>query len=72
MINRLRYACIASNIGDVRTLVLLPSTTIFSKNTNRQKEDAGVYEDTVRVSVGIEDAEDLIEDFLIALKSAQM
>ena len=42
------------------------------KNTNRQKEDAGVYEDTVRVSVGIEDAEDLIEDFLIALKSAQM
>ena len=72
VINRLRYACIASNIGDVRTLVLLPSTTIFSKNTNRQKEDAGVYEDTVRVSVGIEDAEDLIEDFLIALKSAQM
>ena len=72
VINRLRYACIASNIGDVRTLVLLPSTTIFSKNTNRQKEDAGVYKDTVRVSVGIEDAEDLIEDFLIALKSAQM
>ncbi len=68
VINRLRYACIASNIGDIRTLVLLPSTTIFLKNTDRQKADAGVFNDTVRVSVGIEDAEDLIEDFLTALK----
>jgi O-acetylhomoserine (thiol)-lyase len=70
VINRLHCACIASNIGDVRTLVLLPSTTIFSKNTDRQKADAGVFEDTVRVSVGIEDAEDLIDDFLTALASA--
>ncbi len=69
VINRLRYACIASNIGDIRTLVLLPSTTIFLKNTDRQKADAGVFEDTVRVSVGIEDAEDLIEDFLTALEA---
>ncbi|MBQ6636905.1 MAG: O-acetylhomoserine aminocarboxypropyltransferase/cysteine synthase [Lachnospiraceae bacterium] len=71
VINRLRYACIASNIGDIRTLVLLPSTTIFLKNTDRQKTDAGVFEDTVRVSVGIEDAEDLIEDFLTALEACQ-
>ena len=71
VINRLRYACIASNIGDIRTLVLLPSTTIFLKNTDRQKADAGVFEDTVRVSVGIEDAEDLIEDFLTALEACQ-
>ena len=71
VINRLRYACIASNIGDIRTLVLLPSTTIFLKNTDRQKADAGVFEDTVRVSVGIEDAEDLIEDFLNALEACQ-
>ena len=70
VINRLRCACIASNIGDVRTLVLLPSTTIFSKNTDRQRADAGVFEDTVRVSVGIEDAEDLIQDFLTALGHA--
>lgn len=42
----------------------------FPKNTDRQKADAGVFEDTVRVSVGIEDAEDLIEDFLTALASA--
>ena len=35
--------------------------------SEKQKESAGVYDDTVRVSVGIEDAEDLIEDFTQAI-----
>ncbi|MGN0600422.1 MAG: O-acetylhomoserine aminocarboxypropyltransferase/cysteine synthase family protein [Oscillospiraceae bacterium] len=63
LINSLRYASIATNIGDVRTLVIHPDSTIYTHSTPQQKQSAGVYDDTIRVSVGIEDPEDLIEDF---------
>lgn len=63
LINNLRYAYIATNIGDVRTLVIHPASTIFAHSSAEQKENAGVYDDLIRVSVGLEDIEDLIEDF---------
>ena len=66
-VNSVRYAYRASNIGDVKTLVLHPASTIFADNTPEERERAGVYDDSVRVSVGIEDVEDLIEDFRQAL-----
>ncbi|WP_222838538.1 O-acetylhomoserine aminocarboxypropyltransferase/cysteine synthase family protein [Olsenella uli] len=66
-VNSVRYAYRASNIGDVKTLVLHPASTIFADNTPEERELAGVYDDSVRVSVGIEDVEDLIEDFRQAL-----
>ena len=58
---------IASNIGDVRTLVLHPASTIYLQAGKAEMEAAGVFEDTVRVSVGIEDGEDLIRDFTEAV-----
>lgn len=64
ILNGLQNACIASNIGDVRTLVIYPATTIFLKSTEAQRNAAGVFDDTIRVSVGIEDIEDLKKDFL--------
>lgn len=66
-VNSVRYAYRASNIGDVKTLVLHPASTIFADNTPEERELAGVYDDSARVSVGIEDVEDLIEDFRQAL-----
>ena len=69
MINNLKYATIATNIGDLRTLVIHPDSTIFTHGSKEQKENAGVFEGTVRVSVGIEDIEDLKEDFEQAVKS---
>lgn len=66
-INGVHYAYRASNIGDVKTLVLHPASTIFADNTTAEREAAGVFEDSVRVSVGIEDIDDLIEDFAQAL-----
>lgn len=63
LINHLKYVKIATNIGDVRTLVIHPASTIYLHSTQKAKEAAGVYEDSIRVSVGIEDVEDLIEDF---------
>ncbi|MBQ5430081.1 MAG: O-acetylhomoserine aminocarboxypropyltransferase/cysteine synthase [Lachnospiraceae bacterium] len=69
VINSLKLATIASNIGDIRTLVLHPASTIFSKNGKEAREKAGVFDDTIRVSVGIEDAKDLIEDFTQAIEA---
>lgn len=67
-INELHYALNVSNIGDARTLVIHPWSTIFAHSGAVEKANAGVTEDLVRVSVGIEDPEDLLEDFGQALK----
>lgn len=67
LINNLKYAAIATNIGDVRTLVIHPASTIYTHSTEEQKLNAGVYDDTIRVSIGIENIEDLIEDFRQAI-----
>jgi O-acetylhomoserine (thiol)-lyase len=69
LMNQLKYALNATNIGDARTLVIHPASTIYIHNTKEQKESAGVYEDTIRVSVGIEDISDLIEDFNQAIQN---
>lgn len=63
LINNLKFATNATNIGDTRTLVIHPSSTIYAHSTEQQKENAGVFDDTIRISVGIEDIADLIEDF---------
>ena len=69
LINSLKYASIATNIGDVRTLVIHPAGTIYTRHTEEQRASAGVYDDTVRISVGIEDTEDLIADFKQAMEA---
>ena len=63
LINGLKLATNATNIGDVRTLVIHAASTIYAHSSDEQKENAGVFEDTIRISVGIEDIEDLTEDF---------
>ena len=67
LVNALKYATIATNIGDVRTLVIHTASTIYTHSSEEQKANAGVFDDTIRISVGIEDAEDLIEDFRQAI-----
>jgi O-acetylhomoserine (thiol)-lyase len=66
-INKLKYAINITNIGDTKTLVIHPSSTINAHSDKEEQENAGVYEDLIRVSVGIEDADDLIADFKEAL-----
>lgn len=67
-INHLKYAVNITNIGDTKTLVIHPASTIYAHSTKAEQEKAGVYDDLIRVSVGIEDIEDLLEDFGEALK----
>ncbi|MDO4492145.1 MAG: aminotransferase class I/II-fold pyridoxal phosphate-dependent enzyme [Lachnospiraceae bacterium] len=68
LINALKLALKVSNIGDTKTLVIHPESTISLHSTPKQKEEAGVYEDLIRVSVGIEDLQDLMEDFQQAIE----
>lgn len=67
LINNLRLARNLANIGDARTLVIHPASTICADYNSEEKSLMGVTEDMIRVSVGIEDPGDVIEDFSCAL-----
>ena len=70
VINNLRLAKNLANIGDTKTLVIHPASTICADYTSEVKALMGVSEEQVRVSVGIEDIEDILEDFAAALEKA--
>jgi len=59
-----------ANIGDVRSLLIHPASTTHQQLNSEQLIEAGVPEDLVRISVGIEDVEDIIWDLDNALTEA--
>ncbi|MDO4623433.1 MAG: aminotransferase class I/II-fold pyridoxal phosphate-dependent enzyme [Eubacteriales bacterium] len=71
MINSLKLPLILSNIGDTKTLVIHPASTIAAHLTEEAQIQSGVYGDQIRVSVGIEDIEDLKKDFLQAYENTR-
>lgn len=71
IINALKLPLIVSNVGDTKTLVIHPESTLNVHSTEEEKKTAGVFDDLIRISVGIEDIEDLIEDFRQAIKTAE-
>jgi O-acetylhomoserine (thiol)-lyase len=68
IMNELKIPRIVSNIGDTKTLIVHPESTISAHSSEKEKREAAVYEDMIRVSVGIEDVKDLIEDFKQAIE----
>jgi len=58
----------STNINDNRSLIIHPATTIFSEYDENDRLKLGVTNTTIRLSVGIEDVEDLIEDINNSLK----
>ena len=69
IINSLKIPLIISNIGDTKTLVIHPESTIAAHISDEEKRQSGVFEDLIRISVGIEDIEDLKEDFKQAIEN---
>ena len=69
IINSLKLPYILSNIGDTKTLVLHPASTIAVHLSKEDQLQSGVYEDQIRISVGIEDIEDLKKDFETAIRA---
>ena len=56
-----------ANIGDTRSLIIHPASTTHRQLTDEQRERAGAGPDVVRLSVGLEDVEDIIADLDQAL-----
>jgi len=69
-VNALRRARIAANLGETRTLVIHPASTIFHEYEAPDRARMGVPEDMVRVSVGIGDFEEILQDALQALAAS--
>ncbi|MBJ7309996.1 cystathionine gamma-synthase family protein [Rugamonas sp. CCM 8940] len=67
-LNRLKLAIPASNLGDTRTLIIPVAHTIFYEMGAERRASMGIAESLIRVSVGIEDSADLLDDFSSALE----
>jgi O-acetylhomoserine (thiol)-lyase len=69
-INSVKLFSHLANIGDSKSLVIHPATTTHQQLTREEQEETGVTEDYVRLSIGIEDYEDIKDDLEQALKAA--
>ena len=68
-LNNLKLVLSATHLGDTRTLALPVATTIFHENGAQARTDMGVSDTLIRISVGIENIDDLIDDFKQAFKA---
>lgn len=65
--NKLKFCSLAPTLGDVDTLVLHPASSSHINIDPELRRQAGISDGMIRVSVGIEDPQDILEDFLQAL-----
>jgi O-acetylhomoserine (thiol)-lyase len=70
LVSNLRLFSHLANIGDTRSLVIHPASTTHRQLTDEQKTQAGAGPEVVRLSIGIEDKDDLIDDLNQALDAA--
>ncbi|HOP88742.1 MAG TPA: O-acetylhomoserine aminocarboxypropyltransferase [Ottowia sp.] len=70
-IETLRIFSHLANVGDVRSLVIHPASTTHFRMSDEALAGAGIGPGTIRLSIGLEDADDLIDDLKRALKSAE-
>ena len=66
-LNRLKLVKRATNLFDNRSLAIHPYSTIFGPFTAEQKRALDIFDTTIRLSIGLEDVEDIFEDFKQAL-----
>jgi O-succinylhomoserine sulfhydrylase len=67
VLNRLRLIKISNNLGDSKSLITHPASTTHSKIAPAERLAVGITEDLLRISVGLEDVEDLVADLGQAL-----
>lgn len=70
-INNVKLSSLLANVGDAKTLVIHPSSTTHEQLSQEEQLLSGVTPDLIRVSVGIEHIEDIIEDFDEALRAVK-
>ena len=69
-LNAVNVGVISNNLGDAKSILTHPATTTHSSLTEEQRQSLGITRGLVRISVGLEDPEDLIADWSAALAGA--
>jgi len=67
LINHLELFSLLANVGDAKSLIIHPASTTHAQLNDAQLKDAGITPDLIRLSVGIENVEDLLDDLKQAL-----
>ena len=70
LLDSLRVFDISNNLGDAKSLATHPATTTHQRFTPEERAEVGLFDSTVRLSIGLEDEADLIEDLDQALRRA--
>ena len=70
-LNAVKIAIISNNLGDAKTILTHPATTTHQRLPQAQKDQLGITDGLVRISIGIEDTDDLIADIKQALEVAK-
>ena len=70
-LNALDVVTISNNLGDAKSIITHPATTTHQRLTEEQRQGLGITRGLVRLSVGLEDPEDLIADLTTALAAAR-
>ena len=71
-VNALSLIDIANNLGDTKSLVTHPATTTHQRLSPAERAGLGITDGVVRISVGLEDPEDIKEDIAAALHAARV
>jgi len=69
--NALQIFKISNNLGDAKSLVTHPSTTTHQRLTPEARAELGIFDNSLRLSIGLEDVRDLIADLDQALSRSR-
>ena len=69
-IDHLKLFSHLANIGDTKSLVIHPASTTHAQLSKKDLRKSGITDDLIRLSIGLEDLDDLIEDIIFALEKA--
>lgn len=70
-LDALQMILFTSNLGDSRSIATHPASTTHSKLSTEEREAIGIYAGSIRISVGLEDPEDILEDVKQALENSK-
>ncbi len=70
-IDQLELFSLLANVADVKSLVIHPASTTHSQLSKEEQNDQGIFENTIRLSIGIENIEDILQDLDEAFKAVQ-
>jgi O-succinylhomoserine sulfhydrylase len=66
----LQMICLSPNLGDTRSIVTHPASTTHSKLSDAERAQIGIYPGSIRISVGLEDIDDILNDLTNALNQS--